>query len=208
MLETINLPLIMITALIGVLSPGPATLAIAGASMTSGRKYSLALASGISTASLIWSLTAAFGMGALMFANAWAFEIIRYFGAGYLIFLACKSARSAIKPGSIEANKSSHFSLKQAFAKGMAIHMTNPKVILFFGSLYAIGVPSNASPKVLAIVIIAIAIQSTFFFHAYAIIFSSPPIMRGYLRMRRGFEGLFAVAFAAAGLKILTTKIS
>jgi threonine efflux protein len=66
MLDTINLPLIPAASLIAALSPGPATLAIAGASMKSGRKYGLALASGIITVSFMWSFTAAFGMGKLM----------------------------------------------------------------------------------------------------------------------------------------------
>ncbi len=45
--------------------------------------------------SLIWSISAALGLGAIMLANAWVFEIIRYFGAAYLMYLAYKSARSA-----------------------------------------------------------------------------------------------------------------
>ena len=96
MLQDINLPLILIAALVAGASPGPATLAIAGTSMSSGRKSGLSLASGIMTGSLIWSVAAALGIGAIMLANAWVFEIIRYFGAIYLMFLAYKSGRSAL----------------------------------------------------------------------------------------------------------------
>jgi threonine efflux protein len=207
MLEDVNLPAILFIGLIAALSPGPATLAIAGTSMASGRKYGLALASGITTVSFIWSSAAAFGMGALMLANAWTFEVVRYLGAGYLLFLAYKSAKSVFSPGKLEPKQIKHSTLMQSFAKGMAFHLTNPKAILFFGSLYSIGVPANASPSALLIVIIAVSTQGALCFHGYALLFSSAAVTRKYISMHRWFEGLFALAFAAAGLKILTTRI-
>lgn len=92
----VNLPLILLAALIASISPGPATLALAGTSMASGRTSGLALASGKTTGSLMWSVAAALGLGAVMLANAWVFELIRYFGAAYFMFLAYKAARSAL----------------------------------------------------------------------------------------------------------------
>lgn len=212
MLHDINLPLILAAALLATGSPGPATLTIAGASMQSGRKFGLAVASGVSTGSLIWSVAAAFGLGAAMLANAWVLEAMRYCGAGYLLYLAFKSARSAmkpdeLKPGELKPREGVYLSLKRAYASGLAIHLTNPKAILFFGSLYAVGIPPQTPPQALAIVILAVAIQSTLIFHGYALLFSSAPTIRGYMRLRRWFEGVFAVAFGAAGLKILTTRL-
>lgn len=207
MLEQINLPLILIAALIAGGSPGPATLAIAGTSMASGRRMGLAIASGITTGSFAWSFGAAFGLAAVMMTNAWVFEVIRYFGAGYLLFLAYKSAKSAIKPKSAPPLGMTHTSAKRAYFKGVMLHLGNPKAILFFGSLYAIGVPAGTSPMGLLTVILAVGIQGAIIFHGYALLFSSAPMTRGYLKLRRWFDGAIAVAFGAAGLKILTAKI-
>lgn len=91
----INLPLILFAALLAGASPGPATLTIAGTSMSSGRRAGLAVATGVTTGSFMWSFSAAFGLGAIMLANAWLFEIVRYAGAAYLGWLAIKSARAA-----------------------------------------------------------------------------------------------------------------
>ncbi|MCF6322211.1 MAG: LysE family translocator [Rhizobiaceae bacterium] len=206
MIEGINLPLLLTAAFIAGASPGPATLAIAGTSMTSGRKYGLAVACGIVTGSLIWSVTAAFGLGAIMLANSWLLETVRYIGAGYLIYLAWRSANSALKPGDVELKGVTHSSLKRAYSKGLTLHLTNPKAILYFGSLYAIGIPANTSLAGLAIVIVSLWVLGIFIFLGYAILFSSGPIRRSYFRLRRWFEGVFALAFAAAGLKILTTR--
>jgi threonine/homoserine/homoserine lactone efflux protein len=208
MLADVNLPLILLAALIATASPGPATLAIAGTSMASGRRYGLAMASGITTGSLAWSIGAAAGLSVVMLANAWVFEALRYGGAAYLLFLAFKTARSALTPGAVPAAKIKAPSLGAAYRRGLLLHLTNPKAILFFGALYAVGVPAGTSPAALALVIAAVGLQSFALFHGYALLFSSPPLAAGYAKLRRWFEAIFAVAFAAAGLKILTARLS
>lgn len=207
MLDDFNLPLILLAALLATGSPGPATLNIAGTAMTSGRRYALAMASGVSTGSLIWSTAAAFGLGAVMLANAWVFELMRYCGAGYLIFLAFKSAKSALTPGDPATRGGSYRSFRRAYAAGLALHLTNPKAILFFGSLYAVGVPAQAPPLTLVTIIAAVAVQSTLVFHGYALLFSSAPAVRIYLHLRRWLEGAFALAFGYAGFRILTARL-
>src|SRR3546814_11734940 len=87
-----------------------------------------------------------------MLANAWVFEMLRWFGAGYLIFLAVKSARSALKPGETELRGITQTSLKRTYLSGLALHLTNTKALLFLGALYAVGVPAPARPVDLATV--------------------------------------------------------
>lgn len=205
MLLDINLPLILIAAVVASASPGPATLAIAGTSMASDRISGLALASGITVGSLMWSISAALGLGAIMLANAWIFEVIRYFGAVYLMYLAYKSARSAISSKEINV-KSVTGSKSALFTKGLLLHVTNPKAILFFGSLYSLGIPAGSSIQDLTIVIAAVGIQSFVIFHGYAILFSSAVMTRFYIRLRRWFEGAFAIGFGMASFKILTAR--
>lgn len=207
MLDTVNLPMILLAALMATGSPGPATLTIAGTSMDSGRAYGLALASGITTGSLMWSVAAAAGLGALMLANAWILEIIRYAGAAYLLWLAWKSARSALSDKALDTSAVAATSLGQAYMKGLALHLTNPKAILFFGSLYAIGIPHEAPPASLALVIGAVGLQSALVFHGYALLFSNRAITRLYMRLRRGFDAVFAVAFGAASVKVLAARL-
>ena len=203
----LNLSLIMIAGLIAALSPGPATLALAGTSMASGRKAGLALASGITTGSFVWSVSAALGLGAVMLANAWLFEIVRYFGVTYLLYLAYKSARSALSDKDIAVRSMSGGPTK-LYMKGLLLHVTNPKAVLFFGALYSIGVPPDASLRDIAIVILAVGLQSAFVFHLYAVIFSSAAMTSAYLRARRWCEGLFAIGFSFAGFKILTARLT
>ena len=66
-------------------SPGPATLTIAGTAMGQGRRAGVLTGVGVWAGSAVWGLAAMAGMGALMFANAWIAEVLRYAGAGYLL---------------------------------------------------------------------------------------------------------------------------
>jgi threonine/homoserine/homoserine lactone efflux protein len=95
---------------------------------------------------------------------------------------------------------------RRAYAKGLALHLTNPKAILFFGSLYSLGIPAGATIGQLAIVIVAVGTQSFFIFHGYALLFSSKAMAALYLRLRRWFEGAFSIGFGIASVKILAAK--
>lgn len=201
------LVLIMFAGLVAGASPGPATLALASTSMTSGRGHGLALAAGISLGSLIWSVSAALGLAALIAANGWAFEAMRYFGAAYLLFLAYKSARSAISVTPRKAGFVASGSLKNAFLRGLLLHLTNPKAVLFFGALYSVGVPPTTGPAGIALVIACIAVQSTLLFHGYALLFSTHAMIAGYKRLQRWFDSLAACVFGAFGLKLITTRL-
>ncbi len=207
-MDVVNLPLILGAAFIATVSPGPATMAIAGTSLALGRRHGLAIASGVTTGSLAWSIAAALGLSALMFANAWLFEAMRYAGAAYLMWLALKSARAAFGPAVAKTPAVAVQSMRKAYSKGLALHLTNPKAVLFFGSLYSIGVPAAADPAAVAVVIGAVGFQSFLLFHGYALLFTATPVVRRYARLRRWFEGAFAFAFGAASLKVLTAKLA
>ena len=84
----IHLPMILLAAFVATASPGPATLTIAGTAMNRGHRHALAVASGVTCGSLCWSTAAALGLGAVMLANAQAFEALRIAGGVYLAFLA------------------------------------------------------------------------------------------------------------------------
>lgn len=93
------------------------------------------------------------------------------------------------------------------FAKGLMLHITNPKAVLFFGSLYSMGIPAGTLPSELLIIITAVSIQSFAIFHSYALVFSSKAMTCFYLLLRRIFEGAFALGFGVASMKILTARV-
>lgn len=206
-MDTINYPLILVSALATSASPGPATLALASASMSNGRIYGLVLACGILTGSLFWSCSAAFGLAALLSSSSWLFELMRYGGAAYLIYLSLKSLRSAFGASKLTLSPNHSTTLCNIYFKGLLIHLTNPKAILFFASLYSIGVPVTVQTSDLVTVILSVGILSSSVFIGYAVLFSNHRARNIYLKSKVIFECTFAAFFAVAGIKILANEI-
>ena len=206
-MSEINYTLIMVASFFAVASPGPATLAIAGTSMSQGRLKGAILATGITTGSLIWSCSAALGVSAIMYTNEWLFELIRYLGAFYILYMAYKSTCSALNNKIIVVKEEKRSTLVSAFYRGVAIHLTNPKAVFFFASLYAIAIPENTKLQEILALNGLILFQCFIVFQSYAYIFSIPKVRDFYIDMRRWFESFFAVAFGFAGLKILMLKL-
>lgn len=186
-------------------SPGPATLAISGISMQQGRSAGLSLAAGIVAGSAMWGIAAAVGFSAVMMANVWLFEVIRYLGASYLLYLALKSLRSAWRG---DGNVAPYVPHKRLFTKGLLLHLTNPKAILGWGAVYAIALVPGSGAVAVWSLFAALICCSVVVFFGYALLFSSGPIARAYVKARRGFELTFGLLFGVASFKILTARLT
>lgn len=189
-------------------SPGPATLAIAGTAMQRGLGAALMVSLGILAGGAMWGISAALGLGAIMVANAWVFEVVRYFGATYLLWLACKALRSAVKPSDTVSGTPFSGGAKTLFAKGMALHLTNPKAILSWGSIYTIAAPSTATVTDLLGYFLALYAGGILVFISYVFLFLSSAVVGAYGRAQRWFNLAFAGFCGFASMKILTARLS
>lgn len=76
--------------ILAALAPGPAVLYIVTRSVSQGRSAGLASVLGIAAASLVHIAAAALGLSAILLSSALAFDVVKYLGAGYLIFLGLR----------------------------------------------------------------------------------------------------------------------
>ncbi|WP_068301244.1 LysE family translocator [Pararhodobacter sp. CCB-MM2] len=199
---------VLIGWVIAISSPGPATLAITGAAMEGGRARGLAMAWGVVSGSAVWGLVAGMGLGAAMMSHAWILEILRWAGAAYLLFLAWKSARSALRPGDAAARAVPAETSRRTWARGALIHLTNPKAVLFWGAIFALVIPQGAPVWVLWEVGLACLATSVLTFTGMALAFSARPVASAYLRARRLFDAAFAALFGLAAIRLLTARLS
>ncbi|MEM7289985.1 MAG: LysE family translocator [Pseudomonadota bacterium] len=196
--------LIVIAWIVGAGSPGPATLAISATAMEHGRKAGIVIAAGICAGSATWGIAAALGISSLMLANVWLFELVRYFGAAYLLYLAIKSLKSAFSNSKAEKVKAPKTNL---FFKGALLHLTNPKAILGWGSVYALVLPSDASGVLVAKLFLILIVASVMVFLGYGVLFSLGSVSRFYRKSKRWFELVFGLLFGAASLRLFTSKL-
>lgn len=87
------------------------------------------MALGITSGSLVHTFAAAFGLSAILMQSAAAFEIIKYVGAIYLIYLGVSSFLSKKENEEVPDQRAVN---KSAFQQGLFSNVLNPKVAIFF----------------------------------------------------------------------------
>ena len=125
-----SLVVFLLAALGLLLIPGPAVLYIVTRSVAQGRKAGLASVLGIELASLCHSMAAAFGLSAILLASALAFNVVKYVGAAYLVYLGIRTILARSTAHASDSGPAP--SLSQMFRKGFLVNLLNPKTALFF----------------------------------------------------------------------------
>jgi len=207
-MDITSILLVMATAFFATASPGVSTLAIANVTMSSGRKIGIVFASGIVLGSIIWSFSAAFSLLSLLTIDQIFIEVIRYCGAAYLCYLAFKSGKAALSTATYNAPERRKIGYQKAFFSGLLIHLTNPKVILFFISLFAALISDKINYLDMIVIIFLLAIQSAIIFASYVFIFSSHTVLAVYHRKSHLFNGIICLLFLVIIAKLLFADLS
>jgi threonine/homoserine/homoserine lactone efflux protein len=128
--DTTSLALFLVAALTLNLTPGPDMLYVIARSLGQGRKAGVVSALGIGVGGLVHTLAATLGLSALLMSSAFAYSVVKYVGAGYLIYLGVRMILSQKRNQSLATLKPA--SLKRIFNQAIATSILNPKVALFF----------------------------------------------------------------------------
>ena len=111
------------------LAPGPDMLYVIGRSVGQGRKAGIVSSLGVFVGCWVHILAAAFGIAALLRSSPIAFNVVRYAGAAYLIYLGIKmlAQKTDLASQHLKAER-----LGTIFRQGAITNMLNPKVAIFF----------------------------------------------------------------------------
>lgn len=125
-----RLPLFILSALVLLLTPGPAVLYIITRSVDQGRRAGLASVLGVELGNSAHVVAATLGLSAILLASATAFSIVKYAGAAYLVYLGI---RALLRPATLKAvPPGAPKNLSRAFVQGVVVATLNPKTALFF----------------------------------------------------------------------------
>ena len=116
-------------------TPGPDMILVAARSAAQGRMAGLVTQFGVSAGSAFHALILALGLSQLFLAVPYAYDVVRYLGAAYLLFLAWQAVTS--RDGfSGKASGTNRLSLVTIFRQGFLSNVLNPKVALFYLALF------------------------------------------------------------------------
>ncbi len=132
-LSSVNLSLFIPAALVLILTPGPVVLYIIARSVNQGHKAGLVSVVGLEIGNFCHVIAAALGLTAILLSSALIFDLVKYLGAAYLIYLGVSKLRSS---GEIAEQEVKRDSLKRIFLQGIVVAVLNPKTALFFFAFF------------------------------------------------------------------------
>ena len=120
----------LITSLVVVISPGPGALLTVAAGLSGGARAAAVTALGCTLGIVPHLLAAVTGLAALLHASATAFDVLRYAGVAYLLYMGWATWRS---PAALEVRADAPArSTGRRIAEAMLVNLLNPKLSLFF----------------------------------------------------------------------------
>src|SRR5712664_2139740 len=135
-------------------TPGPDMLLIASRSISQGKISGFATLAGIQVGTYGHALAAALGLSQLFLVVPVAYDVVRYAGAAYLLYLAWKTFRS---DGTLLAPTAGlrHHPIGAMFRQGLLTNLLNPKMALFVLALFPQFVNPEAGSVALQIMVLA-----------------------------------------------------
>ncbi len=197
----------IITSTVLILTPGQDMILVMSRSIAQGPKAGIVTAFGVSIGLLGHTLLATLGLGALLLASEFLFDIVKFIGAGYLIYIGYQLFRS--KNHALDMKNLPTISYKRMFMQGFVSNITNPKVAIFYFSYLPQFVISNGENQATQLLILGFTFATLTFFIKGPIGFISG-LLSFWIKTRpmilRYIHKTSGVILIALGLKLALEK--
>lgn len=201
---------------IALMSPGPDFALVVQNATRHGRQTGLYIALGLSCGILLHSLLSLTGISYLVHQQPTLFAIIQLAGGSYLLYLgfgALRSTWNIVQQSDDQAVETKTKDLviankREAFSKGFATNILNPKALVFFISLMSSLVPADMSLSGKGFALIILFGLSLFWFSLLAWMLSTKALQKKLSEATVYIDGLCGVVFSIIGLSILWQSLS
>ncbi|MEH6474560.1 MAG: LysE family transporter [Sneathiella sp.] len=135
-----QIPVVIVITILAVISPGPDFAMTLRNSLVFGRRAGLATSVGIAVGVSIHIIYSILGFSLVLAEAVWLLDVIRYFGAAYLVWLGIQPFRikhTALDTSAKNADDGNALSVVHAFKSGFLCNALNPKTTMFFVALFS-----------------------------------------------------------------------
>jgi threonine/homoserine/homoserine lactone efflux protein len=154
-----NFSLFLVSCILLNITPGQDTMYILGQSVVRGRKAGIVSVLGIMSGVLVHTMLAAFGLSIILATSSLAFSIVKYLGAGYLLWIGFGFLLKGQKDQHVELVNKEPVKSWTIYRQGVLTNVLNPKVSLFFLSF----LPQFVVPQANVIFVPFLLLGMTFF---------------------------------------------
>lgn len=208
--SVVELATLMAVFSVVIVVPGADLALVMRQSITHGRRAAILTSFGLG-ASLLFHVTyTILGIGLIVSQSIIAFNIVKWCGAAYLLYLGYRSLKDANQPisavdGGTEAREP--ISDVRAFAMGFVTNALNPKAVVFFLSLFSSLISLQTPVAVKAGYGLVMASALVLWFIGVSLFFTIPAVRDRFLRAGRWIMRVTGFVFIGLGLKLATEKM-
>jgi threonine/homoserine/homoserine lactone efflux protein len=208
----------VVTALLGfaaaaaliVLLPGPDTLVVVRNLLRGGRRRAASTVIGVLSGLVLWVLAASLGLSAVLRASHTGYDVLRYVGGAYLVWIGIQSLRSrgaVLTDSPPVANRRYPPLLGSGYAAGLATDLLNPKVGVFFITFLPAFVPRGADVGLATMAFGAVFVLETFIYFA-VLLFVADRVIRWMTdqQTRRRMDRAAGLVFVGFGVRLATER--
>ncbi|MBB4212646.1 threonine/homoserine/homoserine lactone efflux protein [Rhodothalassium salexigens DSM 2132] len=193
---------------VAVVSPGPSLLVVARTAVGSTRVAAAWTAVGLGLGSVVWGLGALFGLKLLFAAVPWLYTAVKLAGGAYLAWLAImlwRHARTPLATGHGGATPLGQ-TRRRAVRRGLFTQLANPKVAVFFGSIFVTLLPPDPPAVFYAVLVpMVFAIECGWYLIvAYAL--STDRLQGAYGRLKPTLDRVAGTVLAGLSVKLVLDR--
>jgi threonine/homoserine/homoserine lactone efflux protein len=197
--EILTLVSIGLAQMVAVISPGPSFLITARTAVARSRVDGVKVALGLGAGTIIWAGAALFGLNALFHAVPLLFMGMKLVGALFLLWIAFQIFRHANTPLDIEGEAATG----NPFWRGFLVQIGNPKVMVFFGSIFIAMLPADPPNWMLWTLLAIVTLNEVWWYSVVALFFGAGPVRMFYLRAKAWIDRVTGAFLGVVGLRLL-----
>jgi threonine efflux protein len=189
--------------LLAVASPGPAFVSVIQTSVRNPRRVTLCHVLGLGLASALWACSAIFGLEALLVRFANLYRILQLAGGLYLAWIGIQAWRHARSPLPLPSERAAALTPAQAIRRGFSTNIANPKVMVFYGSIFTAllhpGMPAWVRPTAIGITIF----NNVAWYGSLGLLLSSSKAQATYTHAKSTIDRIAGTVMFLFGLKLI-----
>lgn len=190
-----------------ILVPGPDNALVVRNALRGGRRHGRATAAGVLTGLLVWAAAAALGLSALLQASRVGYDVLRYAGAVYLVWLGVTSLRAGRPAVAAEEGGDPPRAVRLAYLTGVTTNVFNPKVGIFFITFLPAFIPHGASVGAMSVLFGAMFVLETAVWFALLLwLVGRGSSWLRQPRVQRRLERITGVVLIGFGVRLATER--
>lgn len=198
-----------VVQLLALMSPGPDFFFISQTAASRSPREAFMGVFGVTLGVAIWAAVALLGLNLLLEKMAWLHQIIMLGGGIYLLWMGwqlLRSARHQHRHPPVPGSEPVLPRRGRTFLRGLLTNLSNPKVVIYFGSVFSLFVGEDVSALQRSGIYALILLETFGWFTLVATLFALPWMRRKYQQTGKWLDGVGGVLFTAFGLHLILTR--